>query len=122
MRRATILTVTIIVACLVGATAADAYTLPRSTARAGAFLSLYDYANSHERAGQGEHTTGVKVDSCARYGPRLFVCLGKWDWELEPGYEYENGATINPCLAKVRVEVRRGKLRRSRPYGVQCIS
>ena len=120
MRRATILAVTIIVACLVSATAADAYTVPRSAARAGAFLSLYDYANSHER--EGEHAVRIKVTSCHRYGPRLWDCLGKWDWELEPGYEYENGATVNPCLAKVRVGVWAGKLRRSRPYGVKCFS
>jgi hypothetical protein len=117
MRHVTILAA-MIVACLVCSSTASAYTVTRSAARAGAFLSVHDYATSHEQ--EGEVTTRVKVRSCTRFGPRLFICLGQWDWELMPGYEYEHGNTVNPCFAKVRVGVWSGRLRRSRPYDIRC--
>ena len=95
----------VVLAAMFGAVAsADAHTLSKYRAANAAYNALDSYAINSER--YFEVLTGVDpvpTSDCFRMSAHRVDCLGSYEYETLPDYEYTDGSTYMPCLAEITV-------------------
>ncbi len=80
---------------------AGAHTLSKYRAVNAAYRALERHAAANER--WFEYVSDVRRPACYRFTVHRFECVGSYDYETLPDWEYEDGTTAMFCNANIRV-------------------